>query len=234
MLPVLNESIKYSTKIPSNSADIQFRPFLIKEEKVLLIAMESQDERVIINAIGDTVNACIADNVNVFDLPLFDLEYLFLQIRAKSVGETSEVKIGCSSCKHRNDVVIPLDEIHVKMPKVDRKINITNDVTLIMKFPSLTDILKTKAFDEQNAIEKHMETFYACLEAVETKDERFNIADESADEVKRFIESLTSPQFEKVKEFVDAIPTLKHTIKFTCESCGTENTRRLQGTSDFF
>jgi len=234
MLPVLNESIKYSTKIPSNSADIQFRPFLIKEEKVLLIAMESQDERVIINAIGDTVNACIADNVNVFDLPLFDLEYLFLQIRAKSVGETSEVKIGCSSCTHRNDVVIPLDEIHVKMPKVDRKINITNDVTLIMKFPSLTDILKTKAFDEQNAIEKHMETFYACLEAVETKDERFNIADESADEVKRFIESLTSPQFEKVKEFVDAIPTLKHTIKFTCESCGTENTRRLQGTSDFF
>lgn len=234
MLPKLNESIKYSTKIPSSNVDIQFRPFLIKEEKILLIAMESQDERVIINAIGDTVNACIADDVNVFDLPLFDLEYLFLQIRSKSVGETSEVKIGCNSCGHKNDVVIPIDDIKVKMPKVEKQIPITSEVTLVMKYPSLSDILKTKAFDEQNAIEKHMETFYACLEAVETKDERFPIVDESAEEIKRFVESLTSSQFEKVKAFVDTIPTLKHTIKFDCASCGTENTRRLQGTSDFF
>ena len=93
-LPKLNESIKYTTKIPSTGKEVKFRPFLIKEEKILLIAMESQDQKIIINAIGDTVNSCMIEDIDIFDMPIFDLEYLFLQIRSKSVGETSSVNIG--------------------------------------------------------------------------------------------------------------------------------------------
>tara|TARA_R100000353_G_scaffold49104_1_gene38920 strand:+ start:17301 stop:18011 length:711 start_codon:yes stop_codon:yes gene_type:complete len=234
-LPKLNESIKYTTKIPSTGEQVSYRPFLIKEEKILLIAMETQDEKIIINSIGDTVNACVIEDIDAFSLPLFDLEYLFLQIRSKSVGETSTVSIGCKSCGHRNEVTIPIDEIKITVPKAKKHIELNNDITLLMKYPSLSDILKTKALDGNNTeIERNMETFYACLEAVETSEERFLIADETHDEIEAFVESLTSSQFEHIKKFVDTIPTLRHTVKYKCQSCGTENTRILQGTNDFF
>jgi hypothetical protein len=233
-LPKLNESIKYTTKIPSTGKEVKFRPFLIKEEKILLIAMESQDQKIIINAIGDTVNSCMIEDIDIFEMPIFDLEYLFLQIRSKSVGETSSVNIGCKSCNHKNEVIIPIDDIKVTNPKTDKNIKLNDEITLSMQYPSLNDILKTNALDNNTEIERNMETFYACLEAVETEEERFMVKDEPHEEIVNFVESLTSSQFEKIKKFVDSIPSLRHTLKFNCESCDTENTRILQGTNDFF
>jgi len=234
-LPKLNDTVKYSTKIPSTGQEIRFRPFLIKEEKVLLLAMESQDGKMIMNSILDTIEACVEDSINWSTLPLFDIEYIFLQLRSKSVGETSDVKIKCKKCEEYNDITVDLQDVKVAVPKKDKTIQLDNKYTLEMKYPSVRDIINVNLFSEDMSVtDMTFKSISMCIKAVVTENERIDLADESQEEIDNFINSLNSKQFNDLKKFVDGIPQLKHKIEFNCTSCEEPNTVNLRGTDDFF
>ena len=149
-LPKLNESIKYTTKIPSNGKQVKFRPYLVKEEKILMMALESEDKKVALDAISDTIAACIDEDINVYNLPVFDIEYLFTQIRSKSVGESSDINIKCSECSTPNQVSIDLSKIKVAVPKTIKPIKLTDDMTLTLKYPVLSEVTNTMLDNEKN------------------------------------------------------------------------------------
>jgi hypothetical protein len=236
-LPKLNESIKYTTKIPSSGKQVKFRPYLVKEEKVLMMALESEDKKVALDAIANTINACVDEDVNVYSLPVFDIEYLFTQIRAKSVGESSTVNISCSECKTPNAINIDLSKIKVAVPKTIKPIKLTDDMTLTLKYPVLAEVTDTMLENEQNNASQTQQIFdliAICLDSLETEEEKISFADESKEEVMAFLESFSNKQFEEVRKFVEDLPQMKHDVKFECESCKHENEITLKGTSDFF
>lgn len=234
-LPKINESIKYTTKVPSLNKQVSFRPFLMKEEKILLIAMESQDEKIILNSIIDTLDACIDDDINIRSLPVFDIEYLFLQVRAKSVGETSDILIKCKSCEELNDLTVNVEDIKITVPRKKTTIKISSDIHLEMKFPSIQQVINSDFFNQEKSLtERNLESIQVCIDAVVVGDDRVVFADEPQEEIDNFINSLTSAQFNEVRKYVDSIPQLKHKIDFDCTSCETKNSITLQGTSDFF
>ena len=234
-LPKLNDTVKYSAKIPSTGQEIRFRPFLIKEEKVLLLAMESQDGKMIMQSILDTLNACIEDNINASRLPLFDIEYLFLQIRSKSVGETSDVKIKCKKCEEYNEINVNLEDIKVSVPKKIRTIVLDDKYSIQMKYPNITDIMNAGILSKDITVtDLTFKSISMCIDSLLTDEEKISFADESQEEIDNFINSLNSKQFDDIKKFVDTIPQLKHKIEFNCTSCEEPNTVNLQGTDDFF
>ena len=207
----------------------------MKEEKILLIAMESQDEKIILNSIIDTLDACIDDDINIRSLPVFDIEYLFLQVRAKSVGETSDIRIKCKSCEELHDITVNVEDIKITVPRKKTTIKISSDIHLEMKFPSIQQVINSDFFNQDKSLtERNLESIQVCIDAVVVGDNRIVFADEPQEEIDNFINSLTSSQFNEVRKYVDSIPQLKHKIDFDCTSCETKNSITLQGTSDFF
>ena len=236
-LPKLNESIKYTTTIPSNEQEIKFRPYLVREEKILMMALESEDKKIALNAIADTISACVDEEINVHKLPVFDVEYLFAQIRSKSVGETSSVNVKCSECKAPNEVDIDLSKIKINVPKKIKAINLTEDMTLELKYPVLEEVTDTMIKTEKAEVTQTQQIFdliAVCLHSLKTKDEVIQFSDEPKSEVMAFIESFNNKQFEELRNFVENIPQMKHDIKFKCQSCEHDNEITLKGTNDFF
>jgi len=230
-LPKLNNVPKYDVVIPSTQQSVRFRPYLVKEEKVLMLAMESQDQAQAMNAVVDTIESCVQDPIDKNKLTTFDVEYLFTRIRAKSVGETTKVGLKCSECDTANDVVIPIEAIQIEVPDVASKVSITDDITLSLRWPRYNDILDLGQFTSQT--EMTFKMVARCIEAVETPEERINFRDESEAEIMEFIESLSGEQFAKIREFVEAMPTLRHELDYTCSSCGHQNRMSLEGMNDF-
>lgn len=233
-LPKINEVPKYTTTIPSTGKKVTYRPFLVKEQKILLIAMESQDDKLIVQAIADTITACIDENINVKNLATFDVEYLFTQIRSKSVGETSTVKIKCKSCEDFSDVQINLDEIGVEIDKTTKRIELTDRYVLNMKYPSYDNMIDvSKAVDDSFAM-----TIYSlvqkCLDTLQTEEDLIKFEDETKESIEEFIDSLNNDQYEKLVAYVLRLPKLKHDVEFDCEHCGHHNKVTLQGIQDFF
>ena len=140
-LPKINDVPKYTTTIPSNGKTIHYRPFLVKEQKVLLIALESQDQQNILRAMVDTLKACIDENVDFYNLATFDIEYLFTKIRSKSVGESSTISITCESCNEQTPVKVNLDDIKIDVPAKNKIIQLTDTAKLIMRYPSYMSVL---------------------------------------------------------------------------------------------
>jgi len=236
-LPKLNESIKYTTKIPSTGKQVNFRPYLVKEEKILMIAMESEDKKSALDAISNTIQACVDEDINVYNLPVFDIEYLFTQIRSKSVGEVSTVNISCTECKAQTGVSIDLSKIKVNVPKTIKSIKLADDMTLKLKYPVLAEVTDTMIDNENNNVSQTQQIFdllAICLDSLETAEEQISFADEPKEEVMAFLESFNNKQFEQVRKFVEDLPQMKHNVKFKCESCGHDNEVTLKGTSDFF
>ncbi len=236
-LPKLNESIKYTTKIPSTGETIKYRPYLVKEEKVLMIALEQGDEQGSLEAIADTLEACIEEPITIRNLPIFDIEYLFTQIRSKSVGETTRIQTNCKECNTPNEIAVDISKINIKVPKSanSKLIKLSNEYTLEMKYPTLKDIApKFNKYKEGNQTDQAFDMIAACIDAVQTKDERISLSDESPEEVTAFIESFSTDQFMKVKDFIEKMPRLKHDVEFQCGSCDHDNKLTLEGTADFF
>ena len=236
-LPKLNESIKYTTKIPSTGEQVKFRPYLVKEEKILMMALESEDKKIALDAIADTINACVDEEIDVYKLPVFDIEYLFTQIRSKSVGESSNVNVSCTECKHPNGLNIDLSKIKVSVPKSIKPIKLSDDMTLHLKYPILAEVTDTMIDNESNNVSQTQQIFdliAICLESLETEEELINFGDEPKAEVMAFLESFNNKQFEQVRKFVEELPQMKHDVKFDCESCTHANEITLKGTSDFF
>ena len=236
-LPVLsNDKPMYEVIVPSSQETYRFRPFLVKEQKSLLIAFESQDNKQILTTMLNCIESCIP-GLNVKKLATFDMDYLFTQIRAKSVGETSTVLSACVKCKEENEVVINLQNI--KMEKTDIKtkvIPITDTIKVEMKYPTYDDVMKNTAFmkDDANTTDVLFSNIVNCMHAVQTEEDNILISQEPMEEIDKFINSLTNQQLEKITQFVQSVPTLYHEQKYICKKCEHENTLELKGLQDFF
>ena len=233
-LPKLNESIRYEIVIPSTKREVTYRPYLVKEEKILLQAFEAQDEKTAMRAMVDTVIACIYDTINPNLLTTFDVEYLFCQIRAKSVGETSVLNGTCEAkdCEAKTEVEVDLTSLNVELPKdISNLIEMSSDISLELKYPSYNSFMKHYK-EGVSESEFSMKMVRECVISVNTPDER--ITEWSNKDMDDFIDSMTTSQFEKVGEFISSAPTLKKEVEYTCVKCGNDNKLTLEGLQDFF
>lgn len=233
-LPKL-ETPKYNLSIPSTKEKVSFRPFLVKEEKILLLAQESDDESAQFNAIKEIIEACTFNKVNGDDLTGYDIEYIFLKLRSKSVGETSNINVKCSSCGAANPVSIDLEKIEITYPKkeISNKIMLTDSIGIVAKPLSTSDISKISSLqDDQGKL--LTTTLASTIESIFDNDNVYPMADASESEIEEFINSLNRNQISKIEEFIGNTPKLQKEIKFKCGSCGEKNELTLEGVQSFF
>ena len=228
----------YELVIPSSKKKIKFRPFLVKEEKILILAMESQDSKQIANAIKDVLTSCITTRgVKVEKLSTFDIEYLFLNIRGKSVGEQIEVTVTCSDDgKTQVPTVINLDEIQIEFSDDhSRDIKLDDDYTLRMKYPSMDEFIKTN-FNVKNdlSVDDTFKLIASCIEQVYSEEESWAGSDCTKKELTEFVEQLNSKQFKEVEKFFETMPKLSHKVKVTNPNTKVENELVLEGLQSFF
>lgn len=233
-LPKLNETIKYEIEIPSTGKIVKFRPYLVKEEKVLLTAFESGDQKQTLEAVVDTIESCVYDKLQRNKLTTFDIEYLFMQIRSKSVGEISKVGIACNECEHSNEIEIDISQVGVsRNENKETIIPIVDGISVQMRYPSFLDVA-LMAKEKKNETEMGFELLASCIEAVITEEEMILSEDESKQAMLDFLESMTTSQINKLSEFMSDIPKVKHDVSFTCGSCGSINTKTIEGMQNFF
>lgn len=224
---------EFETVIPSSKEKIKFRPFLVKEEKILYMALESGETNDIKNALLSVIDSCIlTPGIDVEKFATYDVEFIFLRLRAKSVGEiiNLNLKHQNSDCQHETPYQLNLENVHVHFNEDHNdKINLGNNIGIKMKMPNLNKIL---SLGDTNDIEVIFNLILACTEYVYDSD---NIYEEfTDDEMREFIESLTQDQFAEIQKFFDTMPSLYHDITWKCEQCGEEETVRLQGMQSFF
>ena len=234
-LPKLNDLPKYEITIPSTQKKVFFRPFLVKEQKVLMIAMESTDKIQILKAISDTIAACIEGNVNVSKLATFDVEYLFTQIRAKSVGENTKLGLTCGQCETVNEVTINIDDLKINKSAVNNMVKLNDTITIKMRYPSFASIMNEDFLNnETSGVNQMYEMIVACMDSILTEEDNINLDDETYETKLEFLDQMTSEQFQKIMNFIDNIPKLSHPVEFKCSGCDKENEITLQGINDFF
>ena len=234
-LPKLNTPT-YELEIPSTDEKIKFRPFLVKEEKVLMMALETKDNAQIVNAVKDIVSECTYNKLNIITMPMFDVEYIFLQIRSKSVGEVSKVKILCPDDKKTyTNVEIDLNEVKVQVEdEHTNKIELTDSMGMIMTYPNI-DSFTENGIQDINA-SNMLDVIGTCiLQIYEDKGEKvYEAKDQTKKELVEFIEQLNTKQFQDVQKFFDTMPRLKHTIKVKNPKTKKTSDVTLSGLNDFF
>lgn len=235
-LPIINALPSYHITIPSTGKKIKYRPFITKEQKILLIALESQDQEKILTAITDIIQSCVLDEVNIANLTTFDVEYLFTQIRAKSVGEKSKIGLACQQCDHVNDVTIDLEKIKVSgLSSKSQTVKLNDQYSLKLKYPSYRFMLNNKKLmNPESYTETMLELVIGSLDCLMTEDSLIQFADETRQNIEAFVDNLTTAQFAKVAEFINDMPKLEHKVEFTCTKCSHVNTSTLSGINDFF
>ena len=228
----------YELELPSTGKTIQYRPFLVKEEKVLVIALESEDNKQITNAIKTVLRNCVlTKGIKVEFLPTFDIEFLFLNIRGKSVGEEIEVNIICPDDEETQvPVTINLDDIEIqKDENHTNRIKLDDSIMMEMKYPSLDQFIKSNFdFDDANAMNQSFELIAASIDKIYTEDEVWATADCTKKEVKEFLESMNSTQFKAIESFFETMPKLSHTVKVTNPKTKVESEVVLEGLASFF
>ena len=233
-LPQVNSS-RYSTKLPSTGVDIEYRPYLVKEEKIMMVALESKDNKQIVGAMKDVAQACILTDVDVDKLTAFDLEWMFLQLRSKSVGEKADVKMKCQQkdCDAMTEVSIDLSKVEMDDYEPNRVIQLNNDIGVQMVYPSVNLVEK---YDEEKLknVDGVFDMIIDCLETIYDKDDVYHVKDERRQDVKDFVEALTSNQFSKLAEFLQKIPSVKKRVEWCCSTCEANNEMELRGLQSFF
>ena len=230
----------YELSLPSTGKKIKYRPFLVKEEKILILALETRDQNQITNAVKDVLKKCvITRGIKIDDLPTFDIEYLFLNIRAKSIGEDINMIVTCpDDRKTEVDVTVYVDEIKVIKSKEHVKdITLDKDMTLRMKYPSLNQFIETNFDTEeesQTTVDKTFQLIADCMDTVYTKEDAWDSKDYSPNERLEFIEQLSSKQFKQVEKFFTTMPKLSHTIEVTNPNTKKKSKIVLEGLADFF
>ena len=230
----------YELELPSSGQTVKFRPFLVKEEKLLILALESKDQFEITNSVKDVLKECvITKGIEIDDLPTFDIEYIFLNIRAKSIGEDINVIVKCpDDRKTEVPVTIFVDEIEVVKSKEHKKdISLDKDMTLRMKYPSLNQFIENN-FDmndrSKTTVDKTFQLVADCMDTVFTKEDAWDSNDYSPEERMQFIEQLSSRQFKEVEKFFATMPKLSHTIEVTNPNTKKKSKIVLEGLADFF
>ena len=233
-LPKLNTSPKYETVIPSTGKTVRFRPYLVKEEKVLLMAFEQNDPIAAMKAIIDTIVVCVDGDLKHTELATFDVEYLFTQIRAKSVGEKSQINVKCTNCEHLNLNEVDLSTVSVDTVEPEETVvDLGDDIFVELKYPTAYDLISLQD-PESSASETLVATIVASIDGIQTEKERIDASEVSKEELQEFVESMTGQQFKSVSEWVGKIPAMEKEIEFECKNCGTHNTQKLRGLVDFF
>ena len=230
-LPKIN-NVLYDLELPSSGEMIEYRPFLVKEEKILLMALEGKDEKEMVKAIKQIITQCVAtEKFNVNKLAIVDLEYLFLNIRGKAVGDVSTI-----SFEHECGEIIKLDIDLSKVEIVNNKnisdlVNLTDDIMIRLKPPSLDSVIGAA---NKSQIELVMEIVRECLvEIIQGKDV-FSAQDHTKEELDEFLNSLNSGQFQKIQTYYESLPKMKQDIEYTCPKCGETKKETLEGLASFF
>lgn len=230
----------FELNLISTGKPVKYRPFLVKEEKALLIALESGDEKAITNTLKDVLKACITSRgIKVEELPSFDLEYLFLNIRSKSVGESVELLVTCSDDEetqvplkiHTSEIVLDVPEEHTDT------IELGNDLRMQMKYPSLDQFVQSNfvaTTNDENAIQKVFDSVVNCIETVYNEEEAWSASDCTKKELVSFIEQMTSTQFAEVEKFFSTMPKMSYHGKVTNPKTNIETEVVIEGLSNFF
>jgi hypothetical protein len=235
----------YELTVPSSGETLVYRPFLVKEQKILLMALESEDQTEMLRAIKQIIINCTIEEVDVDHLPMFDLEYMFLKLRAKSVGETTELKLGHPAeknsegdeCKHRTDFSLDLMSVEVfKDEAHDTKIVLDEEsgIGIVLKYPTLNLSEKIQDAASKSQIEIITDMVVSCVDVIFDREEVYPAIESTEDEISAFLNDLSQDQFEKITNFFTTMPKLKHDIEWTCASCGKDDKVELEGMANFF
>ena len=228
----------YELVLPSTGKTIKYRPFLVKEEKILILALESEDPKQITNAIKTTLKSCISTRgIKVEDLPTFDIEYIFLNIRGKSVGESIDVLVTCpddgeTQVEHK----IYIDEIQIeKDEKHSPDIKLDQSLTLRMKYPSLNEFVKNNFnISDDNTLQASMDIIVSCIDVVYSEDESWAAADCTKKELDEWLGTLNTSQFKEIEYFFETMPKLIHKVKVMNPNTKVESEVTLEGLTSFF
>ena len=228
----------YELELPSTEQTVKYRPFLVKEEKLLVLALETEDTKQITTAIKTVLKSCVlTKGIKVETLPTFDIEYLFLNIRGKSVGEELEVKVICPDDeKTEVPITIDLDEVKVqKSEEHNNQLKLDDNLMMEMKYPSLEQFIKNNFdFNDANQMEQSFDLIGSCIDKIYSEDEVWATADCTKKEVKEFLESMNSSQFKDIEKFFETMPKLSHTIKVKNPKTKVESEVVLEGLASFF
>lgn len=240
-LPLNNTPI-YSLTVPSTKETVKFRPFLVKEQKALLIAQQSENVNVMMDTLKSIIRSSVTSKLDLETLSLFDIEYIFLQLRAKSVGEEIELILKCpeehgseeANKKAAVNVKVSIEDIKVEQsPEHTNNINLYNDVGVVMKYPSLETLSKFENV-KTNDPSLIFDVIAESMDYIYDNEQVYPIKEQSKAEVKEFIDNLTSEQFERLQKFFETMPKLSHTLSFNCPVCAKHNSVKLEGLDSFF
>ena len=231
-------TLTYELELPSTGKPIKYRPFLVREEKLLVLAMESEDSKQITNAIKTVIKNCIeTKGIKVEQLPTFDIEYLFLNIRGKSVGEEVELNIICPDDGETTvPVKILLDDIHVeKNPNHNNKIKLDDSLMMEMKYPSLDQFIKNNFdYNSDDVMNQSFDLIASCIDKVYSEEEVWDARDVTKKELEEFLDQMNSSQFKQIEKFFETMPKLSHTLKVKNPNTNVESEIVLEGLSSFF
>ena len=236
---------EYSLILPSTGEELKYRPFLVKEEKLLLLAMESEDEKQIINATKNVIKNCVMGDIDPEQLPIFDIEYIFLWLRGRAKGEKIELKYKCPECS--GDINVDLNLEDVKIDKINghnNKIKLTDNVGIVMKYPNLMIQTKIEKINSETEIETLFKTVRLCIDYIFDNENTYPAKDHTEKELDEFLESLTDESFQELSKFFETMPKLEHTILLECKNpikdkkkntfCKHKEEQVLEGLSSFF
>lgn len=226
---------QYETILPESQRRVEYRPFLIKEEKVLFMASETKNEDTIYKAIREVILACTGERVDIADLSIPDTEHLFLQLRASSVGETVKPNLICKKCSTPNEVEININEIKCEVPDgkpQEKQIELSKKMRVLMKYPSTKDMMFIPKDTQE--IDKAFIVISKCIDRVYVGEDIYDAKEIGSAEILEFLNNLTQTQFMKLFNFIDKMPRMKKQIEYKCRKCGEENSLVLEGVSSFF
>tara|TARA_B100000424_G_scaffold270328_1_gene269371 strand:+ start:945 stop:1658 length:714 start_codon:yes stop_codon:yes gene_type:complete len=226
----------YELTVPSTGKKLKFRPFVVKEEKLLLLALESKDEKNIEDSVKQLLKGCIQSRVKIDDLPIFDLEFIFLQIRAVSVGEIIEMNV---TCKDDNETKVKynlnLAEVKVNFPEGhSKKIELSKKMGIVMKYPSMKEFIKTSIIGSALDADNVIEVIAGCIDQIYDGEEVYDSSTTTKKEFTEFVENLTNAQFEELQKFFETAPSLSHTFSVTNPNTGKESEFIIEGLASFF
>jgi len=223
---------QYSMSLPVSGITTKFRPFVVKEEKILLMGLQSKNINQINDAMRNVILACTNNTIDTRKLCAADAEYAFLQIRSKSVGEEVKPQVVCTNCAKETTIKIKLDEITIKptgKPVVDSNIKITDDVTVVMRYPSIHDIDYSKT-----EVEIAFDLAKRCIESVVMNDQVYQVKDINPQELSDFVDNMLPEQFAQIMDFIQSIPELTYEFQYKCPQCSEPVKVQLKSVSDFF
>ena len=228
----------HTLELPSTGKEIQYRPFLVREEKLLVLALESEDTKEITTSIKNVIRACIKNkDIKVEELPTFDIEYLFLNIRGKSVGEVIEVNILCpDDGETYAKTEIAIDEIEVqRSDEHTNKIQLDDELTMEMKYPSLDQFIKNNFdFNAETGLDQSFDLVAACIDKIYNEEEVWDSSETSQKEMVEFLDQMNSSQFKKIEKFFETMPKLSHEVEVTNPNTKVKSKVVLEGLASFF